>query len=417
MTSPEPAVTTPSTRAAAESQRGEAAQGLAPEHPLVAGRTSRSRLITAYSGRRPDVLPVWFMRQAGRSLPEYRELRVGTNMLDACLDPALASEITLQPVRRHHVDAAIFFSDIVVPLKLAGVDIDIVPGKGPVLGTPVRTAADVAALPTLDMDALAPVSEGVRQTIAGLAGLEPQAAAPVESASADSAVGDVPLIGFAGAPFTLAAYLVEGGPSKDHIRARTLMHADPDAWHALMTWAADITGSFLRAQVLAGASAAQLFDSWAGALSLDDYTRHVAPASARALSHVRDLTYPDPERAADPVSATPVQRNVPIVHFGVGTGELLRAMHDIGTDVIGVDYRVPLDEASRRLGNIVPLQGNIDPAFLGAPWPIVEAHVREVVERGRNAPSHVVNLGHGVPPETDPSVLTRIVELVHGLGS
>ncbi|MGN6127317.1 MAG: uroporphyrinogen decarboxylase family protein, partial [Humibacter sp.] len=202
-------------------------------------------MITAYSGRRPEVLPVWFMRQAGRSLPEYRELRIGTAMLDACLDPAMSSEISLQPVRRHHVDAGIFFSDIVVPLKLAGVGVDIVPGKDPVLGAPVRTAADVAALPTLEPEALEPIAEGVRRTVAGLGEL-----------------GDVPLIGFAGAPFTLAAYLVEGGPSKDHIRARTLMHADPDAWHALMTWAADITGTFLRAQVLAGASAAQLFDSW-----------------------------------------------------------------------------------------------------------------------------------------------------------
>ncbi|WP_210415878.1 uroporphyrinogen decarboxylase [Humibacter ginsenosidimutans] len=387
MTSPEPAT-----------QQTRPAQGLAAEHPLVSGLTSSSPLITAYSGHRPDRVPVWFMRQAGRSLPEYRELRVGTAMLDACLDPALASEITLQPVRRHGVDAAIFFSDIVVPLKLAGVDIDIVPGKGPVLGAPVRTADDVAALPILDPDALAPVAEGVRQAVAGLRDL-----------------GDVPLIGFAGAPFTLAAYLVEGGPSKDHIRARTLMHADPDAWRALMAWAADITGTFLRAQVLAGASAAQLFDSWAGALSLDDYTRHVAPASARALSHVRDLGYPDPAHENDEVSSTVVERNVPIVHFGVGTGELLRAMHDIGADVVGVDYRVPLDEASRRLGNIVPLQGNIDPAYLDAPWPIVEAHVRDVVDRGRSAPSHVLNLGHGVPPETDPTVLTRIVDLVHGL--
>ena len=376
--------------------------GLGPEHPLVSGRTSTSRLITAYSGRRPDVLPVWFMRQAGRSLPEYRELRVGRAMLDACLQPELASEITLQPVRRHGVDAGIFFSDIVVPLKLAGVDIDIVPGKGPVLGAPVRTAAEIAALPRLDPDALAPVAEGVRQTLAGLAEL---------------GEGDTPLIGFAGAPFTLAAYLVEGGPSKDHIRARTLMHAAPEAWSALMEWAADVTGLFLRAQVLAGASAAQLFDSWAGALSLADYTSHVAPASARALSHVRDLTFPDPERASDSVSVHPVERNVPIVHFGVGTSELLRAMHDIGADVVGVDYRVPLDEASRRLGNIVPLQGNIDPALLDAPWPAIEAHVRDVVERGRSAPSHVVNLGHGVPPETDPAVLTRIVGLVHGLSA
>jgi uroporphyrinogen decarboxylase len=190
------------------------------------------------------------MRQAGRSLPEYRELRVGTAMLDACLDPELSSEITLQPVRRHGVDAAIFFSDIVVPLKLAGVDVDIVPGRGPVLGAPIRTAADVAALQSLEPDALAAVTEGVARTVAEL--------------------GVTPLIGFAGAPFTLAAYLVEGGPSKDHMRARTLMHADPDTWNALLAWAAQVSGAFLRAQVLAGASAAQLFDSWVGPLSVAD---------------------------------------------------------------------------------------------------------------------------------------------------
>ncbi len=340
--------------------------------------------------------PVWFMRQAGRSLPEYRDLRVGTRMLDACLDPALASEITLQPVRRHGVDAAIFFSDIVIPLRLAGVDVDIVPGRGPVLGTPVRTAADVDALTAVDPASLddivfAPIIEAVGRTTSELASI---------------GEGDTPLIGFAGAPFTLAAYLVEGGPSKDHIRARTMMHADPEAWARLMNWTADVTGAFLRAQVLAGASAAQLFDSWAGALSLDDYVTHVAPASARALSHVRDLTFVAPD--ASPAA-------VPIVHFGVGTGELLKAMHEIGADVVGVDYRVPLDEASRRLGHVVPVQGNIDPAMLDAPWPVLEAHVLSVLSRGESAPSHVLNLGHGVPPETDPTVLTRLVEFVHGL--
>ena len=366
---------------------------LSQNHPLEAGLTHDSRLITAYGGSRPDVTPVWFMRQAGRSLPEYRDLRVGNAMLDACLTPELASEITLQPVRRHGVDAGIFFSDIVVPLKQVGVDVEIVPGKGPVLGTAVRTAADVDRLVSLDPaqldETLAPVVDAVGLTVAQL--------------------GSTPLIGFAGAPFTLAAYLVEGGPSKDHIHARTLMHADPDAWARLMEWVAEVTGRFLRAQVLAGASAAQLFDSWAGALSLDDYVRHVAPASARALEHVRDLSYTT-------ARAEPGDRethNVPIVHFGVGTGELLKAMHDIGADVVGVDYRVPLDEASRRLGGVVPIQGNIDPALLSAPWPVLEAHVRDVLERGTNAPSHVLNLGHGVPPETDPAVLTRLVEFVH----
>ncbi|MFF1571551.1 uroporphyrinogen decarboxylase [Leifsonia sp. NPDC058292] len=365
---------------------------LDPSHPLSAGRTTSARLVRAYQGERQEVTPVWFMRQAGRSLPEYRELRVGTRMLDACLDPALASEITLQPVRRHKVDAGIFFSDIVIPLRLAGVEVDIVPGKGPVLGRPVRTADDVKRLTeidpaSLDAEVFAPIVEAVAITIAEL--------------------DDTPLIGFAGAPFTLAAYLVEGGPSKDHIRARTLMHAEPEAWSELMAWTADVTGAFLRTQVLAGASAAQLFDSWAGALSLADYTEHVAPASTRALSHVRDLTY---EVAAGDEAET---RNVPIVHFGVGTGELLKAMHEVGADVVGVDYRIPLDEASRRLGHVVPLQGNIDPAMLDAPWSVLRTHVDDVLARGADAPAHVLNLGHGVPPETDPAVLTRLVDYVH----
>jgi uroporphyrinogen decarboxylase len=367
---------------------------LDPTHPLASGRTSGSRLVSAYRGARPDVTPVWFMRQAGRSLPEYRELRVGTRMLDACLTPSLASEITLQPIRRHHPDAAIFFSDIVVPLKLAGVDVEIVPGKGPVLGTAVRTAADVDALVALDPavldEALEPVREAVRLTVAGLA----------------DGHGDTPLIGFAGAPFTLAAYLVEGGPSKDHIHARTLMHSDPEAWAKLMAWTADVTGRFLEAQVVAGASAAQLFDSWAGALSLADYARSVAPASSAALDRVRALHI-------EPADGGPAQ-SVPLVHFGVGTGELLKAMHDIGVDVVGVDYRIPLDEANRRLGGIVPVQGNVDPALLSAPWSVLEAHIVDVLERGASAPAHVFNLGHGVPPETDPDVISRVVEFVHG---
>jgi uroporphyrinogen decarboxylase len=321
-------------------------------------------------------------------------------MLDACLDPAMASEITLQPVRRHGVDAGIFFSDIVVPLKLAGVEVEIQPGKGPVFAQAVRTAADVERLTAIDPASLdesvfAPIQEAVRLTVAELC--------------------STPLIGFAGAPFTLAAYLVEGGPSKDHIRARTLMHADPEAWARLMEWTADVSGAFLRAQVLAGASAAQLFDSWAGSLSLHDYVTHVAPASARALSHVRDLAYELPRTAGDAEPALDdVVRNVPLVHFGVGTGELLKAMHEVGADAVGVDYRIPLDEASRRLGHVVPVQGNVDPAMLDAPWPVLEAHVRDVLDRGREAPAHILNLGHGVPPETDPTVLTRVVELVHG---
>lgn len=388
---------------------------LSPQHPLASGLTHDSRLVRAYRGLRSDTVPVWFMRQAGRSLPEYRELRVGTRMLDACLDPAMAAEITLQPVRRHAVDAGIFFSDIVVPLKLVGVDVEIQPGRGPVFGRGYADAAGVAELTAIDParldEAAAPITEAVQRTIAELATIAPAGGSRGGAEGGSSTDTSTPLIGFAGAPFTLAAYLAEGGPSKDHLAARTLMHADTGAWRALMEWTAEVTGRFLRTQVLAGASAAQLFDSWAGALSLADYEAHVAPASAAALAHVHDLTY----EAADATGATGTH-SVPVVHFGVGTGELLGAMKGVGVDVVGVDYRVPLDVASARIGADVPLQGNLDPALLAAPWPVLEAAVRDVVVRGRVAPAHVFNLGHGVPPETDPTVLTRVVELVHEAG-
>ena len=357
---------------------------LSDSHPLVDGRTTNSPLVRALRGERPETTPVWFMRQAGRSLPEYRELRQGIGMLDSCLRPDLASEITLQPVRRHGVDAGIFFSDIVIPLKLAGVEVDIVPGVGPVMGQAYRTPDDVARLVEHELtpQSLAPITEAVALTVAAL--------------------GSTPLIGFAGAPFTLAAYLVEGRPSRDHLAARTLMHADPESWARLTAWTAQITGAFLRAQVVAGASAAQLFDSWAGSLSLEDYLAGAMPGSTVALSQVSDL-------------------GVPAVHFGTGTGHLLGAMRDALTQAgvthptVGVDYRTPLDEATAALGGYVPVQGNIDPALLAAPWPVLEAHVRDVLRRGSGAPGHVVNLGHGVPPETDPAVLTRVVELVHSV--
>ena len=348
-------------------------------HPLVDGRTASSPLVTALRGRRPEVTPVWFMRQAGRSLPEYRKLRIGpggatTAMLDACLDPAVASEITLQPVRRHGVDAAVFFSDIVVPLRLAGVPVEIVAGRGPVIDPPIRTASDILRLRPIDPDSLAPIRDAVSRTVAEL--------------------GGTPLIGFAGAPFTLASYMVEGGPSKDQLRARRLMLSDPHAWAQLLNWCADVSGAFLRAQAEAGASAVQLFDSWVGSLSRTDYQRRVAPHSRRTLSALRGL-------------------DLPIIHFGVGSGEFLDLMAGIGADAVGVDWRIPLDEASGRLGGDVVVQGNIDPAMLAAPWQSLQAHVLDVMERGRHATAHVVNLGHGVPPDTDPDVLTRIVELVH----
>ena len=347
----------------------------APESAL------ESALVRALRGERADRPPVWFMRQAGRSLPEYRELRVGTRMLDACLTPDLAAEITLQPVRRHGVDAGIFFSDIVVPLRLAGIPVEIEPGRGPVFAQPVRTASDVARITAIDPDEVAaraePVREAVRIVVAEL--------------------GATPLIGFAGAPFTLAAYLVEGGPSKEHLRARAMMHADPDAWHALAGWLARVSRTFLTAQTDAGASAVQLFDSWAGSLSRSDYRAFVAPHSRTALEHVP----------------------VPRIHFGVGTGHLLTDMKlggpdAVGVDAVGVDWRTPLDEAAGVLGDSVTVQGNIDPALLAAPWPVLDAHVRDVIARGRAARAHILNLGHGVPPDTDPDVLTRIVSLAHG---
>lgn len=297
-------------------------------------------------------------------------------MLQACLDPALAAEITLQPVRRHGVDAAVFFSDIVVPVLLAGIDVKIVPGRGPVLEEPIRTEADVFRLHPLEPEALAPISEAVALVVAEL--------------------GETPLVGFGGAPYTLASYLVEGGPSKEQLRARALMRTDPHTWATLLNWCADVTGAFLRAQVEAGASVVQLFDSWAGSLSRNDFQRRVAPHSRRTFDALRGL-------------------EVPKIYFGLGMGEMLDLIPPIGADVVGIDWRLPLDEANERLAHRLPLQGNIDPALLTAPWPLLDAHVRDVVTRGAEAPAHIVNLGHGVPPETDPGVLTRIVELVHAL--
>lgn len=336
-------------------------------------------MLRALAGEHPETPPVWFMRQAGRSLPEYRQVRQGTGMIESCLIPDLAAEITLQPVRRHRVDAAIFFSDIMVPLKLAGVDIDIAPGVGPVIAEPVRTASDVDALTAHELGDASMIGEAIALIIAELA------------TTPSGAACWTPLIGFAGAPFTLAAYLVEGRPSRDHLAARRLMHADPRSWARLMEWCAGVSGAFLRVQVDAGASAIQLFDSWAGSLTADDYAAHVAPWSRRALAAV--------------------EGRVPRLHFGTGTGHLLPQMAE-GADAVGVDYRTPLDEAAALLPG-VPLQGNIDPARLGAGWDALEAHALDVLRRGQAAPGHVVNLGHGVPPDTDPGVLTRLVELVH----
>jgi uroporphyrinogen decarboxylase len=341
--------------------------------PAHAG-LSDSALLRACRREPVPHTPVWFMRQAGRSLPEYRALRAGIAMLDACARPDLVTEITLQPVRRYGVDAAILFSDIVVPLKAIGVDLDIVPGVGPVVAQPFRTAADLDRLPELTPEHVPYVTEAVRALVAEL--------------------GPTPLIGFSGAPFTLASYLIEGGPSKGHERTKALMYGDPVLWHDLLARLSVIAGAFLRVQAEAGASVVQLFDSWVGALPLTDYLAQVQPHSAAALAAVSDL-------------------GVPRIHFGVGTGELLAAMGEAGAEVVGVDFRVSLSEGARRVGPERAVQGNLDPAVLFAPWPAVRARVLEVLADARGLPGHIFNLGHGVPADADPEVLARIVDLVH----
>jgi uroporphyrinogen decarboxylase len=362
-----PGVTTDSV--AAEGIAATGADPVAPPRPAAP-------LLQAAAGLVPDHPPVWFMRQAGRSLPEYRRVREGIGMLDSCRRPDLVTEITLQPVRRYGVDAAIFFSDIVVPLAAVGIDLDIVTGVGPVIAEPIRTWADLDRLPPLHADQVPFVTEAVRLLVAELV--------------------DTPLIGFAGAPFTLASYLVEGGPSRDLLLTKAMMYGDPELWRALVSRLAQISGEYLRVQVAAGASAVQLFDSWVGALPLAAYRTSVQQSSATALAAVHEL---DPQ--------------VPRIHFGVGTGELLPAIGQAGAEVVGVDFRVPLDEAAHRVGQGYALQGNLDPAILFAPAEVVEQRVRETLDAGRAARGHIFNLGHGVPPGADPDVLARIVDLVH----
>ncbi|MFG2498125.1 uroporphyrinogen decarboxylase [Streptomyces sp. NPDC048441] len=318
--------------------------------------------------------PVWFMRQAGRSLPEYRKVREGTAMLESCMMPELVTEITLQPVRRHKVDAAIYFSDIVVPLKAIGIDLDIKPGIGPVVANPIRSRADLAQLRDLTPDDVHYVTEAIGMLTAEL--------------------GSTPLIGFAGAPFTLASYLVEGGPSRNHEHTKALMYGDPELWADLLDRLAEITGAFLEVQIEAGASAVQLFDSWVGALAPADYTRSVLPASKKVFDAVASY-------------------GVPRIHFGVGTGELLGLMGDAGADVVGVDWRVPMGEAVRRVGPGKALQGNLDPAVLFSTREAIEAKTDEVLDAAAGLEGHIFNLGHGVLPTTDPEALTRLVEHVH----
>jgi uroporphyrinogen decarboxylase len=341
-----------------------------PAHPA----TADSALVRACRQQPVPHTPVWFMRQAGRSLPEYHKVRAGVPMLESCFMPEMVAEITMQPVRRYGVDAAVYFSDIVVPLKAIGVGVEIKPGVGPVIAEPVRTAADLDRLRAPEPDELAPIAEAVRLLTAEL--------------------GPTPLIGFGGAPFTLASYLIEGGPSKGHELTKAMMYGDPELFTALLDRIADISSAFLTTQIDAGASAIQLFDSWVGAVAPVDYRQYVQPASAKVFAAV-------------------ASRGVPRIHFGVGTGELLRDLGEAGADVVGVDWRVPLGEAARRVGPGKALQGNLDPALLFAPPAALDAAVQRVLDDAADLPGHVFNLGHGVPPTADPGQLARVVDYVH----
>jgi uroporphyrinogen decarboxylase len=328
-------------------------------------------LIVRAARREPvERTPVWFMRQAGRSLPEYRELRKGRTLFDVVRDPELCAEVTLQPVRRHDVDAAVMFADIMIPVVSMGVGVELVENVGPVVGEPIATAADVERLGSGEPDAS--VLEATRIVRHELR-------------------DDQAVVGFCGGPFTVAGYLVEGKPTREFTKVKSLMYAQPGVWHALMAKLADTFATYVAAKVDAGADVIQLFDSWVGALSVADYAEFVAPHSARILSAV----------------------DVPTIHFGTGTTHLLPSMARAGGDVIGLDWRLPLDEGWELVGEDRGVQGNLDPAVLLGPWERVDVGVRDVLERAGGRPGHLFNLGHGVLPDTDPAVLGRVRELVH----
>jgi uroporphyrinogen decarboxylase len=336
----------------------------------------RDRFLRACRRQPVDRTPVWFMRQAGRYLPEYRAVRAKHSLLDICAHPDLAAEVTLQPVRALEVDAAILFADILLPLIPMGVQLEFAAGEGPVIDNPIRSRADVAALrPVNPCDSLGHVLEAVRLVRRELEGA-------------------TPLIGFAGAPFTLASYLVEGGASRHYLETKRLMYGDPAAWRALLGKLARVVADYLVAQVEAGAQAIQLFDSWVGALSPGDYRDYVLPYSRLILQAV---------------SAT----GAPVIHFGVNTAALLPLMKEAGGEVMGLDWRTPLDWGWEQLGPDVGVQGNLDPVALFAPRPELERQVRAILEQAAGRPGHIFNLGHGLLPETPVDNVKAVVALVH----
>lgn len=321
--------------------------------------------------------PVWLMRQAGRYLPEYRAMRARLGFLELCRNAEAAAEVTLQPLERLGVDAAILFADILLLLEPLGVGLEFSPGGGPTIRRPIRSAADIARLPSIDVAAAVPFVFEAAQKVARALG------------------GRVPLIGFAGAPFTVASYLIEGGPSRDYLHVKRIMYEAPEAWHRLMRQLVDATAAYLNGQVAAGAEAVQLFDSWVGVLSPADYVAYV-------LQHLSALV-----KAITP--------GTPVIHFATGTAGLLRLMRAAGGDVIGLDWRVNLDEAWETLGPDVAVQGNLDPAVLLAPPPVIRDHVKLILDRAGGRPGHIFNLGHGVLAETPVDHVVALVEMVHEL--
>lgn len=347
---------------------------------MVVTATDTSAFLAAARRQRSSHTPVWFMRQAGRYLPEYRAVREHHSLLEICATPELAAEVTLQPVRRLGVDAAILFADILLPLVPMGLDLDFVAGEGPVIKNPIRGPSDAARLAPVDVrDALAPVLDTVRLV-------------------RQSLDRETPLIGFAGAPFTVACYAIEGGSSRNFLESKRLMYGAPDTWHLVLERLVQVLGDYLVAQVEAGAQALQVFDSWVGTLGPDDYRRYVMPYSKRLFDRLRPL-------------------GVPIIHFGVETATLLELMREAGGDVIGVDWRVPLDDARTRIGADRAVQGNLDPVALFAPRPELEDRVRDIVRRAGGRPGHIFNLGHGVLPGTPVDHVRAVVDLVHEITS
>ncbi len=338
-----------------------------------------SRFLRACQRYPVDATPVWFMRQAGRYMAEYRAIRAKYTLLEIVEQPELAAEVTLQPVDAFGVDAAILFADILLPLVPMGLNLEFVKGEGPHIENPVRSAADVERLRPLEADAdLGHVMEAIRILRPELDGR------------------GVPLIGFAGAPFTVASYMIEGGPSKNYLHAKGMLYQAPEIWHALMQKLSSSLIDYLLAQIRAGAQAVQLFDSWVGALSPEDYRQFVLPHSQHILKTLEST-------------------GVPVIHFGTGTATLLEAMKEAGGTVIGLDWRTPLKAGWERLGDDAAVQGNMDPLALFAPLDVLKSKIKYVLDEAGGRPGHIFNLGHGILKETDPEKVRAAVEMVHEL--